>query len=65
MDFHLVDHGADPGKAGQIHQPVGVEVGYADGPQFAFVVEVFQGAVGAIVIAKRLVEQHQIQIICL
>ena len=63
MDLYLIDHGTDTGKGGDVHHPVGIEVGDADGPDFACFVQVLQGPVSAVVIGEGLVQQHQVQIV--
>lgn len=43
--WYLVDHRRDAGKGGQVHQPVRIEVGNADGTQLSFVVQILQSGI--------------------
>ena len=63
MQLHLVDHGLDAGVAGQVGEPFRVEVAHANGANFACLVQLFHGAPGAVVVAKGLVDEIQVQII--
>ena len=63
MDLNLIHQGTDAGERGDVHHPVGIEVGDADGAKLSGLIQVLQRPVGAVIIGKGLVEQHQIQII--
>ena len=63
VDFHLIHHGTDTGKGGNVHHSVGIEIGDANSAELSGLIQVLQRPVGTIIIAKRLVQKHQIQII--
>ena len=63
MGLHLVDHRRDLHKATQVDEPVGVEVGHADGPRLAGLVGFLHGAPGAVIIVERLVDQQKVHIV--
>ena len=44
---------------------VGVEIADTDGPQLPLPVRLRQGAVGTVAVAERLVQQHQVDVLCL
>lgn len=63
MRFNLVDGGLDLGKALKVEVAVGAEVGNADGTELAGLVEPLHCAVRAVVIAERLVDEQQVEVV--
>lgn len=63
MRFNLVDGGLDLGKVLKVEVAVGAEVGNADGTELAGLVEPLHRAVRAVVIAERLVDEQQVEIV--
>lgn len=61
--LHLVHHGRDLHVAGQGGQMVGVEVADTDGADLPLLVGLLQGAVCAVAVAERLVQQHQVNVV--
>ena len=47
----------------QIDQAVGVEVADTDGPEQALVVQLLHGSPGAVVVAERLMDQIQVEVV--
>ena len=65
MRLHLIDHRFDARKGTNVHQPVGIEVGNADGAQFSLRIQLLQRSPCAVVICKRLMQQNEVEIIVL
>ena len=63
VSLNLVDGGLHSGKVLDVQVAVRAEVGHADGADLAGVVELLHCAVGAVVIAERLMDEQQVQII--
>lgn len=65
VGLHLVDGGNCLYIAGKVDEVVRVEVAYADSPQFAFFIGLFQCTVCAITVAERLVQEHEVYVVSL
>ena len=63
MGFHLIDHGCNFCELTQIDQSVRVEVGHANSPQLSLFVCFLHGSVCAVIISKRLMDQHQVKVV--
>lgn len=63
MGFHLVHSGCYLGKMNKVKITVGIKIGNADGSRGFFLIGLLHGPIGAIVIAKGLMDQQQIHII--
>lgn len=63
VKLYLVNGGDHIHRFAQVSQPGGVEIAYADGPERTVPVCFLHGAVGPHIIANRLVNKVQIQII--
>ena len=61
--LHLIDHWLDTREGAKVYQPVRVEVGNADGAQFSLCIQLFQSSPCAVVIGKRLVQKHKVDVI--
>ena len=65
MGPHLIDRGCDLNELTQVHQPVRIKIGDADGPELSLPICLFHGAVSAVIVIEGLVDQHQIDVIAL
>ena len=65
MGLHLVQHRLHLHVHSQVYEVVGIEIRHANATQFTFLVGFLQGTIGSIAVAERLVQQHQVDIICL
>ena len=63
MGFDLVDGRLDLGEMLNVQIPVGAEVGHADGTELAGLIKFLHRPVSAIIIAKRLMDEQQVEII--
>ena len=63
VGLHLVDRRRDFGELAQVDQAVGIKVADADGAQLASPVGLLHGAVGAVIVTERLVNQQQIDVV--
>lgn len=63
MSLDLVDCRRHLRELAQVDQPVGVEVGYPDGPQLAGPIGFLHGAICAVIITEGLMDQHEVDII--
>ena len=63
VGLHLVDRRGDFGELAQVDQAVGIKIADADGAQLASTVGLFHRAVGAVIVAERLVNQQQIDVV--
>ncbi len=62
MRLHLIHRRSDFTEVGKVDEAVRIKVGNADGPHTAFPVRLLHGPVGAVVIAKGLVNQQQVNV---
>lgn len=65
VDFHLIDHWLDTAERSNVDHTVNIEIGNANGSDFALVIQFLQCTICTVGIAKRLVQQTQIKIIYL
>ena len=63
MGFHLLDGGRHLRELAEIDETVGIKIGNADGTQLSVLVRFFHRPVSAVVIAKRLMDQHEIDVV--
>lgn len=63
MGFHLIHHRSDTGERRDVYQSVGIEVGNANSTDHAFLIQILKGMPCAVVIRKRLMQKHQVNII--
>ena len=63
MRLHLIYHRSDSGKGGDVYQSVRIEIGNADGPQHAFLIQILQSSPCSVVIGEGLVQKHEINIV--
>ena len=63
VNLHLIHHGPDTGKGGNVDHPVQIEIGNTNGTDIPGFIQVLQCPVGTVIIGKGLVQKHQIQII--
>ena len=61
--FHLIDHRLYAREGADVHQPVGVEVGNADGAQFPLRIQLLQSPPRAVIIGERLVQQNEVEVV--
>ena len=63
--LHLVHHRLDAAELGEVDEAVGIEVRHADGAELACPVRFLHGAVGAVVVVERLVDEQQVDVVSL
>lgn len=65
MGFNLIYGGNDLAESGKVNIAVGIKIAHAYRPCLALPVRLLHSAVGAVIIAKRLVNQQKIHIVAL
>lgn len=62
MALDLVNLRKDPGVITQVQQPVQQKIAYADGTDLSFLIQLFQCALGTVIISEGHMDQIQVQI---
>ena len=63
MGLDLVHSGYDIREVTEVNEVVGVEVAHADSSYLTLLEGIFEGAIGIVAIAKRLVNQHKVDVV--
>lgn len=64
MGLDLIDNRLDPCKMLQIQITIQTKIRYADGTNFPCFIKFLYSTIGSVIIAKGLVDQQQVNIIC-
>ena len=63
MDLNLIDGGRDLVVHAEIHQPLGKKIAHADRPDQPFPMQFLHGPPGAVIVAERLMDQVQVEVV--